>query len=166
MIKLIQDEIKEEEAKLRRRIDFLDNLGQIYQLANKTFQKIAQSKRRKLDKLLKGCKQKKEQQKKKEGNKKKKKRNPSQGSPRNPPIKTVINLSNIQLSPAEVSLLEKGLSFCPKPPRPNTFELKKDLQEFSRRLRLKEFLKRMITKRTTRSEKSPVGHLPQIVIWP
>ena len=37
VIKLIQGEIKEEEAKLRRRIDFLDNLGQIYQLANKTF---------------------------------------------------------------------------------------------------------------------------------
>ena len=30
VIKLIHNEIKDEEAKLRRRVDFLDNLGQIY----------------------------------------------------------------------------------------------------------------------------------------
>ena len=72
VIKLIQDEIKEEEAKLRRCVDFFDNFGQIYQLANKTFRKFDQFKRRKLNKLLKGCKQKKEQQKKKEGKEKEK----------------------------------------------------------------------------------------------
>ena len=66
VIKLIHDEIKEEEAKLRRRVEFLDNLGQIYRLAKKTFQKTDQPKGRKLDKLLKGCKRKKEQQIKKE----------------------------------------------------------------------------------------------------
>ena len=72
VIKLIHNEIKEEEAKLRRRLDFLENLGQIYQLANKTFQNSGQSKRRKLDKSTKGCKWKKEQQKK-EGKRKEEK---------------------------------------------------------------------------------------------
>ena len=52
---------------------------------------------------------------------------------------TVVNLSSIQLSAAEISLLSKGLKFCPLPPRPDSFQLKKDLIEFSRRLRLKEY---------------------------
>ena len=43
--------------------------------------------------------------------------------------------------PAEESLLSKGLSFCPRLPRLNSFELKQDLHvsEFSCQLRLKEY---------------------------
>ena len=52
---------------------------------------------------------------------------------------TVVNLSEIQLSPAEVTLLSKGLSFCPTPPQLDTFQLQNDLEDFYRRLRLREF---------------------------
>ena len=53
--------------------------------------------------------------------------------------RTVVNLSNITLSEAETSLLAKGLSFCPTPPKLDSFQLKTDLGVFCRRLRLKEF---------------------------
>ena len=52
---------------------------------------------------------------------------------------TVINLSGVPLSEAESSLLDKGLSFCPTPPRMNTFQLQYDLAMFYRRLRLREY---------------------------
>ena len=54
-------------------------------------------------------------------------------------VKTAVNLSSEQLSTSEISLLCKGLTFCPLPSRPDTFQLKKDLIQFSRRLRLKEY---------------------------
>ena len=47
--------------------------------------------------------------------------------------------SSKQLSPSEISLLSKDLTFCPLPSRPDTFQLKKDFVQFSRRLRLKEY---------------------------
>ena len=37
--------------------------------------------------------------------------------------KTVVNRSNTTHSPAETSLVEKGLSYCPRPPRVDTFQL-------------------------------------------
>lgn len=52
---------------------------------------------------------------------------------------TVVNLSNAVLSPAEVGLLSKGVSYCPKPPRLNSCQLHQDFQQFVRRIRLKEF---------------------------
>ena len=52
---------------------------------------------------------------------------------------TVINLSGVPLSEAESSLLDKGLSFCPTPPRMNTFQLQYDLAMFYRCLRLREY---------------------------
>ena len=54
-------------------------------------------------------------------------------------ICTVVNLSNAPLSEAENNLLSKGLSFCPTPPKIDTFRVKEDLNTFFRRLRLKEF---------------------------
>ena len=45
----------------------------------------------------------------------------------------------MELSPEEYSLLSKGLKFAPQPPRINRFDLKKDLEVFGRRLRLREF---------------------------
>ena len=38
-----------------------------------------------------------------------------------------------------MSLLLRGLSFCPKPCRFDTFQLKQDLKDFTRCLRLKEY---------------------------
>ena len=52
---------------------------------------------------------------------------------------TVVNLSSSPLSPAESSLLSKGLKFCPTPPEVNQIELNHDLSRFYRTIRLKEF---------------------------
>ena len=56
-----------------------------------------------------------------------------------PVVNTVMNLSGVPLSSGEHSLLEKGLSFCPTPPKVNTFQLQFDLTLFYRRLRLREY---------------------------
>lgn len=53
--------------------------------------------------------------------------------------RTVVNLTGVDLSSDEISLLSKGLKFAPTPPRINRFQLKQDLEAFGRRLRLKEF---------------------------
>ena len=52
---------------------------------------------------------------------------------------TVVNLSGCPLSPDEVQLLSRGLSFCPTPPHLNTTQVLDDLERYNRRLRLKEF---------------------------
>lgn len=52
---------------------------------------------------------------------------------------TVLNLSNRTLTSAEYRLLGKGLKFCPKPKHHNEIQLKQDVFEFTRKLRLKEF---------------------------
>ena len=72
-------------------------------------------------------------------NKKKNKTRSCQRTSSENSANTVVNLSSIQLSPAEISLLSKGLTFCPKPPRLDRFQLKQDFAQFSRRLRLKEY---------------------------
>ena len=51
----------------------------------------------------------------------------------------MVNLSDIELTEAEHHLLSKGLKFAPKPPRINIFQLKQDLEDFDRRLRLRKF---------------------------
>ncbi|XP_073497333.1 uncharacterized protein [Phyllobates terribilis] len=48
----------------------------------------------------------------------------------------VFNISSQSLAPAELDLLQKGLSFCPTPPF-DTFLLEQELQRFYRTLRLK-----------------------------
>ena len=53
--------------------------------------------------------------------------------------KSVVNLSDYKLSNSEVSLLEKGLSFCPTPGEPDMGQLKRDLDTFHRNLRIKTF---------------------------
>ncbi|CAJ0958904.1 unnamed protein product [Ranitomeya imitator] len=58
--------------------------------------------------------------------------NPVPGRPPN----LVINISSHLLAPAELSLLQKGLSFCPTSGW-NAFQLEKDLQRFYRSIRLK-----------------------------
>ena len=49
----------------------------------------------------------------------------------------VVNLSNRKLSKAEVSLLSKGLKFCPTPNSVDKLVLKEYLENFGRILRLK-----------------------------
>ena len=49
----------------------------------------------------------------------------------------IFNLSDRKLSKAEVSLLSKGLKFCPTPNTIDKSILKEDLEKFGRKLRLK-----------------------------
>ena len=51
----------------------------------------------------------------------------------------VVNLSSKPLNSAESSLFSKGLNFCPNPPKINVRELDEDLDQFARRLRIKEY---------------------------
>jgi len=55
------------------------------------------------------------------------------------PEDTVINLSNVQLSDAEIKLLSRGLTFVPTGKRINWSEVQADINDFARRLRLREF---------------------------
>ncbi len=55
------------------------------------------------------------------------------------PTNIVVNLSSHHLSEAEKSILSKGLKFCPTPHNVNTIELRADITQFTRRLRLKEY---------------------------
>ena len=49
----------------------------------------------------------------------------------------MANLSNVELSESESSLLSKGLGFCPRPKSYDRGELVEDTYAFSRRMRLK-----------------------------
>jgi len=51
----------------------------------------------------------------------------------------VVNLSSFQLSRHMLSVLSKGLNFCPTPGEPNMYELRKDLDKFHVSLRRKQF---------------------------
>ncbi len=51
----------------------------------------------------------------------------------------IVNLSDLTLTPAMISLLEKGLNFCPSPGELNFGDLMSDMQKFHRNLRLRTF---------------------------
>ncbi|KAL3872501.1 hypothetical protein ACJMK2_040421 [Sinanodonta woodiana] len=50
---------------------------------------------------------------------------------------SVVNLSKLELTEAEIKLVSKGLRFCPRPKTYDRGKLKKDTEEFCRRLRFK-----------------------------
>ena len=54
-------------------------------------------------------------------------------------LHVVVNLSSRTLTEAENSLLSKGLSFCPTPAGIDTYTLEKDVLEYVRRIRLREY---------------------------
>ena len=54
-------------------------------------------------------------------------------------LNTVVNLSRRELTDSEVSLLSKGLKFCPTPSDLDRYNLRKDTNDFIRRIRLKEY---------------------------
>ena len=62
----------------------------------------------------------------------------SQVSPNKKKDVTIINMSNIDLSAGELSILMRGLKFTPTP-KPNKEELKADISHFNRKMRLSEF---------------------------
>ena len=51
--------------------------------------------------------------------------------------RSVVNLSNYELSEAQLSVLQKGLTFCPTPGEPDMAELKRDLDSFHRKVKLR-----------------------------
>ena len=52
---------------------------------------------------------------------------------------TICNISSTKLSESEISLLNKGLNFCPSTKEPNKEQLLNDLYFFCRKLKLKEY---------------------------
>ena len=54
-------------------------------------------------------------------------------------LNTVVNLSQRELTDNEVSLLSKGLNFCPTPSDFDRYKLRRDIYEFIWRIRLKEY---------------------------
>ena len=54
-------------------------------------------------------------------------------------LNTVVNLSSRELTEGEVALLSKGLKFCPTPSDLDRYNLRKDINDFIRRIRLKEY---------------------------
>ena len=136
----LQNEIRKEEAILNNRRDCKESTLIIHQHANKTLLNYETYKRNKLERLIRETKGKRTVKSNRRSYKIKNKQN-RRASLLNSDIgmNTVVNLSSVQLSTAKISLFSKGLTFCPLPPRPDTFQLKKDLTQFSRTLRLKEY---------------------------
>jgi len=66
----------------------------------------------------------------------------------NPP-KSVVNLSRLTLTQAMVSLLSKGLNFCPTPGEPIISDLKQDLDHFHTSLRRSLFFNRGVVSNTS-----------------
>ena len=54
-------------------------------------------------------------------------------------LNTVVNLSRRELTDGEISLLSKGLKFCLTPSDLDRYSLRKDINDFIRRIRLKEY---------------------------
>ena len=54
---------------------------------------------------------------------------------------TVFNLSNKVLSQMEISVLQKGLGFVPTPNMINESDLRRDFNEFSRKMRCKWYFR-------------------------
>jgi hypothetical protein len=63
-------------------------------------------------------------------------------------ILIVINLSDILITEAQEKVLEKGLSFCPSPGRPDFSEIWLDIKEFHRKLEVKKFFQDNPTEET------------------
>lgn len=57
----------------------------------------------------------------------------------------VVNLSRHELTDSEISLLSKGLKFCPTPKDLDRYSLCKDINEFIRRITLKEYLREIMS---------------------
>ena len=53
---------------------------------------------------------------------------------------TIYNISSTKLIESEMSLLNKGLNFCPATKKPNKEKLLEDLHFFCRKFKLKEYL--------------------------
>jgi hypothetical protein len=55
------------------------------------------------------------------------------------PVSPVVNLSSLQLTEPMISLLSKGLNFCPTPGETDVYQLRRDLDQFHLNLKRKQF---------------------------
>ena len=70
---------------------------------------------------------------------------------------TVVNLSRYTPSHSELSLLERGLNFCPTPGEPDMGDLRRDLDRFHRNLRINTFFdpKRILDEPKSQNSQNP-----------
>ena len=73
----------------------------------------------------------------------------------------IINISSRELSSGEITLLEKGLKFAPTP-NENRIELKQDLQDFGRKMRLLEHFDGREQQRDTSLVKNKSNYVPPL----
>ena len=77
----------------------------------------------------------------------------------NDPPQSVVNLSSLTLTPPMVSLLSKGLNFCPTPGEPDINNLKQDLDTFHTSLRRSLFFNRRVDSNTSLNQSTMSLHL-------
>jgi len=76
----------------------------------------------------------------------------------------VVNLSKAQLTPAMITLLNKGLNFCPTPGEPDISNLKKDIDKFHVSLRRKLFFSRIVDSNTQLANSTITSQLSTTVL--
>ena len=69
----------------------------------------------------------------------------------------VVNLSSLNLSQPQLSLLSRGLSFCPTPGEPDLGVLKEDLDRFHMGLRRKAFFANLLKLNKVQKEQKRVS---------
>jgi len=70
-------------------------------------------------------------------------------------VDSVVNISDYKLTEAEISLLSKGLNFCPTPGEPDFGEIRRDLDSFHTCLRQENFFAD-----TNGSDRDHTGEMP------
>ena len=123
-MRYFSNEIREEEARLQEKEDFAENKSTIHHSSNKVFQRHQRKKQKKLGSLITNKRKPKSAQRKLINNKTNKQGCQTTPSSINEADNTVVNFSTVQLSADEISLLSKGLGFCPTPIRLDTLEVK------------------------------------------
>ena len=74
------------------------------------------------------------------------------------PIYGVVNCSNKTLSEDEITLLQKGLKFCPTPACPDPGQSRDDLNSLHRRLRLMAFFDEQNKDNANQTSQLPAGN--------
>jgi len=75
--------------------------------------------------------------------------------------KTVVNLSTFPLTAEHISLLKRGLKFCPTPAAPDAGQLREDMDRYHNRLRQIAFFEERNTNLSTTTQSFTNLTLPQ-----
>ena len=74
--------------------------------------------------------------------------------------KSVVNLSHFKLEESHISLLSRGLKFCPTPANPNIGQLQEDLDRLHKRLRQIAFFENPEFNLTSENQGTPPTPTP------